>query len=119
MIAFIKDYDLSSIRKKLVLLYILNVTDIIFTLLLLQTGFFSEVNIFMVKAVESPLASFILKILLPAILLFYLYNRIKTSDLDSLKVSNIAINISLAIYILVNLSHLVWTALLPVFMRLE
>ena len=29
MIAFIKDYDLSSIRKKLVLLYILNVTDII------------------------------------------------------------------------------------------
>lgn len=115
MITFIKSYNLDMIRKKLLLLYILNVTDILFTLLLLRTGFFTEVNIFMVNAVQSPLASFLLKIILPAALLYYLYRKICTSDLSQLKATNIGINISLSIYALVNISHIVWVALLPVF----
>ncbi|WP_394371253.1 DUF5658 family protein [Clostridium baratii] len=36
------------------LLYFLNVTDIIFTLLLLKTGMFKESNSVMVNIVESP-----------------------------------------------------------------
>ncbi|HWT27603.1 MAG TPA: DUF5658 family protein [Mobilitalea sp.] len=118
MIAFIKNYNISLIRKKLFILYFLNVTDIIFTLLLLQTGYFSEVNILMVKAVQNPALSLCMKIFLPAILLYYLYLKIKSSEEDALRVSNIAINISLTIYALVNLSHLVWVALLPVFARI-
>ena len=115
MIAFIKNYNLESIRKKFILLYFLNITDIIFTVLLLQTGYFTEVNILMVKAVQSPVASILIKIVLPAILLFHLYRSIRAADISQLKASNIAVNISLTIYILVNLSHLVWVALLPVF----
>ena len=46
MIAFIKNYEIESMKKKFILLYLLNVTDIIFTLLLLQTGYFSEVNFY-------------------------------------------------------------------------
>ena len=113
MIAFIKNYELETIRKKLIILYLLNVTDIIFTLLLLRTGFFSEVNIFMVNAVQSPVISFFLKIILPALLLLYLYRRICLSESSGLKATNIGINISLTIYSLVNLSHLTWVALLP------
>ncbi len=115
MITFMKSCELTNIRKKLILLYLLNVTDILFTLGLLQTGFFSEVNIFMVHAVQSPLASFLLKILLPAGLLYYLYRKSCQSDGAGMKATNIGINISLSIYVLVNLTHLIWLALLPYF----
>jgi len=116
MIAFIKDYKLVVMKKKFLLLYLLNVSDIIFTVLLLQTGYFEEVNVFMVNAVRSPIASILLKIILPAILLYLIYNRMKDSDQVQLKAANIAVNIALTIYVLVNLSHIVWTALLPFFM---
>lgn len=117
MITFIKDYKLDNIRKKLILLYILNVTDIIFTLTLLETGFFREINIFMVNAVQNPLISVILKILFPAGLLYYLYRSIRPSDNEQLRAANIGLLISLTIYSLVNLSHIIWLALLPVFMH--
>ena len=119
MITFMKSYELITIRKKLILLYLLNVTDILFTIALLQTGFFSEVNIFMVHAVQSPIASFLLKIVLPAALLYYLYRRICQSDGSQMKATNIGINISLSIYSLVNLTHLIWVALLPYFYRIS
>lgn len=116
MIAFIKSYNLAAIKKKFLLLYFLNVSDIIFTLLLIRTGYFTEVNILMVKAVESPLASFVIKILFPALLLYYIYISIRDdADHTQLKASNIAINISLTIYSLVNLSHVIWVILLPIF----
>lgn len=118
MIAFIKCSNLASIKKKLIILYLLNVSDIIFTLLLLRTGLFSEANFLMAKAVENPVASLCLKIILPAIILTYLYTGIKNSRDPELRASNIAINISLTLYSLVNLSHLVWVALLPVFMNM-
>jgi hypothetical protein len=115
MIAFIKNYSLLMMKKKFIVLYLLNLLDITFTLLLLQTGYFQEVNFFMVKVVENPLISILLKVILPAILLYYMYYKSKDSDTSQLKVTNIALNISLTLYALVNLSHLVWTALLPVF----
>jgi hypothetical protein len=117
MIAFIKNYRLEILKKKFILLYLLNIADITFTFLLLKTGYFSEVNFFMVKAVQSPIASILLKVILPAVLLYWIYNRMHTSDESQLKAANIAVNISLTLYALVNLSHLVWTALLPVFIQ--
>jgi hypothetical protein len=51
MIAFIKNYSLDNIKNKLLMLYILNVTDIVFTLLLLSTGFYMEANGLMSNAV--------------------------------------------------------------------
>jgi hypothetical protein len=113
MISFIKDYRLENIKKKFLILYLLNVTDILFTVILLQTGYFAEVNLLMVKAVQSPTASVLLKVLLPAALLVYIFWRIKKADSDQLKAANIAVNISLTIYTLVNLSHLLWFSMLP------
>jgi hypothetical protein len=119
MIAFVKNRSLIMQKKKLVLLYLLNLSDILFTVILLQTGYFKEVNILMVKAVTNPVAAVLLKILLPALLLGYLYRQLQEGDEEQLRVSNIAVNISLTIYVLVNLSHLVWTAMLPYFMYLS
>jgi len=115
MVAFIKNYTIEVIKKKFIILYLLNVIDIIFTLSLLQTGYFQEANIFMAKAVNNPIACLLLKIILPAVLLVYIYKQIKYADSSQLKASNIAVNISLSIYSLVNLSHLFWTVMLLFF----
>lgn len=119
MIAFVKNRSLIMQKKKLILLYLLNLADILFTVILLQTGYFKEINILMVKVVTNPVAGVLLKVLLPALLLGYLYRQLQEGDEEQLRVSNIAVNISLVIYALVNLSHLVWTALLPYFIFLN
>ena len=48
MNTFIKNYSYESIVKKFKILYLLNVADIIFTLVLLQTNLFEERNKVMV-----------------------------------------------------------------------
>ena len=116
MITFIKRYEIDTIKKKFILLYLLNITDIIFTLLLLETGYFAEINVIMVKAVNNPAMGLLIKVLVPAILLFYIFKRMKSANNDQLKAANVAVNISLSLYTLVNLSHLLWVSLLPYFM---
>ncbi len=113
MITFIKDNSKEIMKKKLVLLYVLNVSDILFTLFLLQTGYFKEVNILMAGAVKNPAVSLMLKIILPAFLLYYMYRQHLTAEEEQRKASNVAVNISLSIYSFVNITHLVWLALLP------
>lgn len=113
IIAFIRNYQIESLKKKMILLYILNVTDIILTWVLLTTGFFKEVNVFMVNAVESPTLSIVLKVILPALLLLYLYKRNDVEDISGLRSTNIGINISLGLYTIVNITHFVWIAMLP------
>ncbi|KPU42509.1 hypothetical protein OXPF_42940 [Oxobacter pfennigii] len=117
MKAFIKDYCLKNIKFKLFILYVLNVSDIVFTLLLIGTGMYVEMNLLMVEAVQSMSSSFILKVLLPALLLIYIYLRIQKATDKQLKKSNLLINSILAMYAMVNMSHLLWILMLPVFKR--
>lgn len=111
MIAFIKTYTLKNINYKLLILYVLNLTDILFTMILLSTGFFMEGNIFMKKAVESIPASFLLKFILPALLLFYISIRIKNASEKQLKHSNTLLSIITAVYALINISHILYFSL--------
>jgi hypothetical protein len=72
----LKTRDLGSIRKKLITMYILNVTDIIFTLLLINTGMFLEVNAVMVRIVNNrQLLSIMVKAVIPFVLLLWVYKR--------------------------------------------
>ncbi len=116
MIAFIKDSSFNGIKKKLIIIYILNVIDIVFTRLLLKTGLFSEINIIMQKAVLSATASFWLKIVIPAILVLYVIKRIKNTKQEMLRKANIAFSFLMGMYILIDTSHIVWTACTPLFM---
>ncbi len=113
MITFIKDDSIGIMRKKLILLYLLNVSDILFTIFLLQTGYFKEVNVLMAAVVKNPAVSLMLKLVLPAFLLYYMYRQHLAAEEDQRKASNIAVNISLSIYSFVNITHLIWLALLP------
>ena len=92
----------------------LNVTDMLFTIFLLSTGLFIEINLLMEKAVQSLPTSFMLKIVLPAVLLVYLYIRMRKANEIQLKRSNIIINVAIIAYLLINLWHLVCLLLLGI-----
>lgn len=115
MIAFIKNYQLHMIKNKFMLLLLLNITDIVFTLMLLGTGFYREVNVFMIEVVQNLQASLLLKVVLPAGLLFYLYLRMQRATEHQLKISNYLVNGILVFYMAINVMHLIMVTLLPVF----
>lgn len=112
MIEFIKNYSLRNIRNKLAIIYVLNVTDIIFTLFLLNTGLYTEVNIIISKAIKTPIAGFFLKIILPGILFIFIYFRMKTATDKQLKQSNFIINGAIVLYSLINSFHILCFSLL-------
>jgi len=119
MINFLRKYSFEIIKKKLILLYLLNLTDIIFTLFLLNTGFYKEANSLMASTVQNPLGSLALKSILPAILILYLFKRMQKATDKQLKQSNFIINGAVIIYFLINISHIIWVLLVPLFVYLS
>lgn len=116
MIAFIKNYQLHSIKNKFILLVLFNITDILFTVILLSTGFFKEANVIMVHVLDNQLTSLIVKVIMPAVLLVYLYHRMQTATEHQLRIANYLINGILIAYIGINVCHLFMLSILPVFM---
>lgn len=85
-----------------------NVTDIIFTLLLLKTGMFEEANSVMVNIVESPTWSFIIKVIIIGLLLYYLVKRMLMATNKQLYISNYIISVALGVYTIINLMHIIY-----------
>lgn len=108
MITFIKSNDVNSIKTKIKLIYILNVMDILFTLMLLKTGLFEEANVIMTSVVESPILSVLIKVILVYILLKILIIRIEKANIFQLRVSNIILLAAVSVYIMINLSHIMY-----------
>lgn len=103
---FIKCCTYKNIQKKFILLYTLNVSDILFTLVLLRTGLFRESNVIMLKIVEEPVISLVVKLLLVGFLVFVLYKRMVDATDKQLKISNMIINGMVAVYGIINLFHI-------------
>ena len=112
---FIKDYNLDGVKKKLIIIYILNVIDIVFTIALIKSGWFTEANGFMQSLVQSTLMSYVVKITIPATILLYIYMRVKNSDEKTLKMTNIGLLIPLIMYIGVDVLHVMYTIAIPIF----
>jgi len=108
MKSFILNFNLSNIKVKLQFLYFLNFTDIVLTLMLLDTGYYIEGNPFVQQFIGNTVLSLGIKITIPALLLISIYHRIKEATFEQLKKSNILVIISLSLYTLVNLSHIFW-----------
>ena len=110
MLYFLQAHDLKTIRCKLIVLYILNVSDALLTYLLIQTGYFCEIN-YLLKGVVVKMGELsIIKMLLPAALIAWLYIRIQHAAEKQLELGNIAVNSVFLLYIFVNMLHLAWTA---------
>ncbi|WP_423738980.1 DUF5658 family protein [Clostridium cibarium] len=108
MKSFITGFNLNNIKIKFIILYIFNVTDIFFTLILYKTGYFLEANLFMRPIISDELLSIFVKLTIPAFLLIILNFRIQKATNSELKKSNIIILSILLIYIFINISHLLW-----------
>ena len=108
MFSFIKACEFRDVRKKLIIIYALNVTDILFTLFLLSTKMFIEVNPIMVFLIENSYLSLIARFLFPAVLIFYMGLRLSKATSEQLRKSNIVISVLFIAYALMNILHLVW-----------
>ncbi|HAN44445.1 MAG TPA: hypothetical protein DCP97_03545 [Ruminococcaceae bacterium] len=98
--------SVASIRLKLVVLYLLNIIDMLMTDILLRTGCFYELNPFMRLIYNKPINFYIVKSVLPAILVAYLIIRVKRTKQSSLLISNLLINVIFAVYICINAAHI-------------
>lgn len=105
---FIKDCSYKNVKWKFIILYMLNVSDIVFTLCLLETGLFIEANSFMVGIVTDPILSIIIKVVMIGVLLLIVYKRMASATDRQLKIGNYIFNVAIILYGLINLSHIIW-----------
>ncbi|MGL5479926.1 MAG: DUF5658 family protein [Clostridium sp.] len=108
IINYIKSSTNKSVKNKLLLLYILNISDIIFTLILLQTDMFIEANFTMQKIVLDPILSLVIKVGFVGILVFFVYRRLEDANNQQLKIGNIFVSGMLIVYIIINSFHIIY-----------
>lgn len=113
---FIWQYQRSTLKTKLILLYLLNITDIIFTLLLVNTGLAVEANPMMAIVLNEPTMTFLVKVILPALLFIYLYLRLKKANERMTRLTNLGLLSLLLFYLIINLFHITWLIILPFFL---
>lgn len=112
MISYFKCFSLQYVKSKMVLVYVLNVTDIIFTLILCGAGACVEANPLAALFVGNTAASLAIKSLVPAALLAYLYFRVRKASDSQRKKANASIAALLVAYAFINVSHLTWLSVL-------
>ncbi len=109
MFHFIKERSSASLRTKLTLIYMLNVLDIIFTMALLKTDCFVEVNQFMAFIVEDSFMTILIKLFLPALLIIYVLLNTQHLSESSLKTVHFFMTLIAIIYFLVLCLHVFYT----------
>lgn len=103
----------SEYDVKLIVLYILNVTDYIFTLILLSSGHFIEANPLLYTGING-VGGFVLKCVVPLVLVLYLHIRFIFGKPKNQKAVNLLLNIILSYYAFVNLMHIFWLCVMGV-----
>lgn len=103
---FMRRCTSSGVRIRMLLLYALNILDMVATKFLLQTGKFREMNPVMALALQSDWATLILKLLLPAALMVYLDRRLQFADAKHLKLTARVLEVLIFAYCVVSVLHL-------------
>jgi hypothetical protein len=111
LLNFLLRHNIETLKTKFIGIYLLNVLDIIFTLILLKTGIFVEANSIMRSVIGNEVLSVGIKTLVPLILLFIVFLRMQKATDKQLILSNIIINACLILYILIDIFHCVWCLL--------
>lgn len=91
--------------SRLTALYALNISDYIFTLILLSTGYFFEGNPMLSGSIGN-FGGFVLKCILPFVLLFYIRIRLRNTPITKIKTVKCILNIGIIFYAIVNAMHL-------------
>jgi hypothetical protein len=117
MVKFLKNYALSNIKIKLTVIYLLNATDIFFTLILINSGYFYEGNYIISPFLTKPFIAILLKLTLPGVLIIVLNHRIKKATTKQLILSNLLIDGCMIMYIVINCFHIAWLTLLHFYLH--
>jgi len=94
-------------RIKMIIIYFLNVMDLICTRRLISTGLFFEANKLMAPIISEGTGT-LLKIGLPAVMLMWLFFRIQFVKPVQMRPVKLMINSCLMFYIIINISHIIW-----------
>ena len=104
---FILSTDHKDFAIKLLLFYILNLTDLIFTQFLLfkAPNCFVECNKFL-QPIITDFQGVVIKIVIPLILTAYWFFRMRKADSKDYKISNVAILAVILFFIIINIMHI-------------
>ena len=108
MVSFFRRYAYPDITIKLIVLYALNVMDILFTSFLVSTGFFIEANPIMAALMNNALITVLFKIAMPAIIFVFLGVTLREATEKLRRSANRLIGMLLVVYIGVTLLHFSW-----------
>ena len=102
----VRDDTALGAKKRLFLLFALNLSDWICTLSLLETGLFKEANPLMRSVIESVALGFFVKVALPLALIIFALTKLKGADSRQILVSNNIALFGVAVYFVLNLYHI-------------
>ena len=104
--ALISFMSKNKFDKLLLEIYILNIFDYLFTLVLISSGLFIEVNPLLINIKGTN--GFALKCVLPLILLVYLHTRLSISPPKNEKPVKVFLYMLLSYYAVINAFHIFW-----------
>lgn len=104
-----KNSSLQKLKSNLKLLYTLNIMDLFFTKMLLRIGpnIFMEANKILEPIINGYIP-YLLKIFIFGLISIYWYKRSFFSNEKQLKISIYASNVCLILYLLINISHIIY-----------
>ncbi len=102
----LRDSTTLCTKRRLFLLFMLNMSDWVCTLALVSTGVFEEANPLMKNVISMPMLGFLVKVALPLVMILAALPRLKNSDERQVLLSNRVCLCGVLIYVLINLYHL-------------
>lgn len=102
----LKNDTILCTKKRLFLLFMLNMSDWLCTLALLSTGYFEEANPLMKNVIASPILGFAVKILIPLAFIILALTKVRDADDRQILVSNNIALFGVAMYLMINIYHI-------------
>ncbi len=96
-----------SLDNRLALIYFLNLSDYLFTLVLISSGLFIEANPLLSLNIDG-LGGFLAKCILPLLLIFYIRSRFVNNPTKHIFAAKLMLDILLCFYFFINCFHLFW-----------
>lgn len=107
--------DLTIFDSRIIIIYALNVSDYIFTLILIQSGMFEEANPILSAPINN-FGGFLLKCIVPLILLLYLRHRFRAAAEKQIKPIKYILDCTIGIYAIINIFHICWIILMTFYL---
>ncbi len=100
MKTFIKNYDLANIKFKYKLMYISYISIVIFHFILSKIKLYDIQYSSLLGLTNNSIFSFVIMIIIPGVLLYYLYGKLNIKTDKELKVCNIFSNLNLCMILI-------------------